>query len=229
MADQLLSQADVDALVSSLTRSEPAKPAAPATAASARSTVAGMGQKTNNLPVTHNQPSAAISAPAVKAGQPSAVKPGQAKPAAPVSSKPAQPVPAKSGQAPRGLLPARPEGKADVSVEMFNTMNARIADLSKQLAQMGSVLKRLELLEKKAADLDVKIAKNKEAPATAQRVQELNEAVKKISTNLKGTPGYGVRHTFSCEKCSDEGHVAVMYRCTKCGHERWYGWWPEKK
>jgi hypothetical protein len=221
MADQLLSQADVDALVSSLTRSEPAKPATPTAVAPARSTAASVGPKMNNIPVNNNQPSAAMSAQTSRAAQPAAVRPGLARPAQPASVKPVQ--------VSRQVQSVRPEPKAEVSVEMLNTMNARISDLTKQLAQMGSALKRIELMEKKAADLEIKITKNKESLDTAQRVQELNEAVKKISTNLKGTPGYGVRHTFNCEKCSDHGHVAVMYRCTKCGHERWYGWWPEKK
>jgi hypothetical protein len=214
MADQLLSQADVDALVSSLTRSEPAKPVTPA-APPAKSTAASAGPKLAGLPVSKNQPSQA------KAVQPSVMT---ASPAA----KAAQPS-VMTSPAAKAAQPVRQERKAEVSVDMINTMNAKIADLTNKLTQMGTALKRIEILEKKATELEKTVAKNKEAPETAQRVVELSEAVKKISTNLKGTPGYGVRHTFNCEKCSDQGHVAVMYRCTKCGHERWYGWWPDKK
>jgi hypothetical protein len=134
----------------------------------------------------------------------------------------------QAGPPARTAPPARQEHKVEASADMLNSMNVKIADLTKQLAQMGSVFKRIELLEKKAMELEGKVG-NSQSPAVAQKVEELGEAIKKISTNLKGTPGYGVRHTFNCEKCSDKGHVAVMYRCTKCGHERWYGWWPEKK
>ncbi|MBN1188538.1 MAG: hypothetical protein JXA46_02185 [Dehalococcoidales bacterium] len=194
MADQLLSQADVDALVSSLTRSEPPKPAAPARQAQAGPASVGASPKNASVP--------------------------------PASARQAQ----SGGNAPsRPAQPARQESKPELSSETVNAMNAKIADLSRQMAQMGAVLKRIESLEKKAAELENKIARGNESQAAAQRVQELSEAVKRISNNLKGTPGYGVKYTFSCEKCSDHGHVAVMYRCTKCGHERWYGWWPEKK
>jgi len=100
--------------------------------------------------------------------------------------------------------------------------------LTKQLGQITGALKRLDAVEKKLGDLTAKVENNRESAQTAQRVQKLNDELKKIPVNLKGTPGYGIKHTFDCEKCSDHGHVAVMFRCTNCGHERWYGWWPEK-
>lgn len=211
MADQLLSQADVDALVSSLTRSEPVQPVAPAPQAAAKPVSAGVSPKTT-VPVSRAQTPAGAPVTASKAAQP-----GSGMPVG--SVKPAQ----------SGVNPvSRPvQSRADAPAEI-NAMNARIADLSKQLAQMGAVMKRLEMLEKKVAELGSRSARG-ESPATTQRVQELSEAVRKISVNLKGTPGYGVKNTFTCEKCSDHGHVAVMYKCTKCGRERWYGWWPEKK
>ena len=83
-------------------------------------------------------------------------------------------------------------------------------------------------MEKKVVGLEAKLESKRENQSAELQVLQLKEALKKITTNLKGTPGYGVRQSFNCEKCSDEGHVAVMYRCTKCGHERWYGWWPDK-
>jgi hypothetical protein len=219
MADQLLSQADVDALVSSLTRSEPAKPVTPAPQAAAKATSTGATPKPASVPVTRAQTPASMPVTAAKAAQPGGGMPvGAAKPAQSGGSPAARPV-----------QPARQENRAEVSAETVNAMNAKIAELSKQLAQMGAAMKRIELLERKAAELENKVARNSETPATTQRVQELSEAVKKISNNLKGTPGYGVKNTFTCEKCSDHGHVAVMYKCTSCGRERWYGWWPEKK
>jgi hypothetical protein len=112
---------------------------------------------------------------------------------------------------------------------VIDNLNARIADLTRQLNQMNQTVQRIEFLEKKLAEVEANSRTPKESPAVAQKVQALDEEIKKISTNLKGTPGYGVRNSFNCEKCHDHGHVAVMYRCTSCGRERWYGWWPNKK
>jgi hypothetical protein len=193
MADQLLSQADVDALVASLSKNDPPKPAAPAVK------------------------------PPAPAPIPVASKPAAATPAARPSAPPPfnMAVPAlKSTSAPV---------KAEVNNEVINGLNSKIAELSKQLNNMSAALKRMEMLEKKVGELESKTSKNSGAAGTDQKVQQLTDEMRKIVTNLKGTPGYGVRNTFSCEKCDDHGHVALQFRCTKCGHERWYGWWPEKK
>ena len=192
MADQLLSQSDVDALVLSLGRNESVKPALvavkPAVAA------------------TSNKP------PTLVAGSKAALGPTKA-----------TPVNSISGTSPR---PASP--KSEIPAEALNSLNAKITELTKQLSQMGAALKQLDLLEKKVVGLEAKLESKRENQSAELQVLQLKEALKKITTNLKGTPGYGVRQSFNCEKCSDEGHVAVMYRCTKCGHERWYGWWPDK-
>jgi DNA repair exonuclease SbcCD ATPase subunit len=113
-------------------------------------------------------------------------------------------------------------------MEVVNVLNAKIAELTKQLNQIQGAIKSLDGIEKKLGALTAKVENNKEPAQTAERVQKLNDELKKIAHNLKGTPGYGIKHSFDCEKCSDHGHVAVMFRCTRCGQERWYGWWPEK-
>jgi len=195
MADQLLSQADVDALVASLTKNEPAKPA-PAPAAPAPSKPAA--------PVTAAKPVVPVTKPASPA----------AKPPAP-SSVPAA---AKPG--------SRPESRPEISMDVINGLNAKIANLTRQLELMGNAMQKIEILEKKVAQLESGSGNNKELQALAQRVQLVGSELKKISLNLKGTPGYGIHESFTCEKCSDHGHVAVQFRCTNCGHERWYGWWP---
>jgi hypothetical protein len=188
MADQLLSQVDVDALVASISKNNMLKAAAPTATAQ---------------------------------------KPGGA---AVPGSKMGKKVP--SVGVPNGTnknnTPAHPESKPDMSADTINSLSLKIADLTKQLGQVNAAIKRLEILERKINDMDIKISRNAESPITTRKIQILGEELHKISTKLKGTPGYGVRNNFTCEECSDEGHVAIQYRCTKCGHERWYGWWPEK-
>jgi hypothetical protein len=205
MADQLLSQADVDALVASLTKNDPPKPAAPAA-----------------------KPPAPASIPV--AAKPSAPAP------VPVAAKPAASTMAPRPSAPAAVMMASPVSKPasapvkpEVSNDMINGLNSKIAELTKQLNNMSAAVKRMEMLEKKVSDLEARNRQTSGSAGVDQKVQQLTDEMKKIVTNLKGTPGYGVRNTFSCEKCDDHGHVAVQFRCTKCGHERWYGWWPEKK
>jgi len=193
MADQLLSQADVDALVSSLVRSEPAKAPAPAAKAPA--------------PVVKQEP-----APQAVQKSPATVQPPVQKPI-----KPAQP------EAMSSTVEVKPGNSAD----SISLLNARVAELTNGMVQMSAALKRIENLERKVLALETGTAQNTGA-STAQQIQRVSEALKRITNNLKGTPGYGARNSFTCEKCKDHGHIAVKYRCTKCGQEKWYGWWPEK-
>jgi len=54
------------------------------------------------------------------------------------------------------------------------------------------------------------------------------DAVHEAETELLGNPLSGVKHEMICNGCGSEGHVAVRIKCTKCGREMWWGWWPEK-
>ncbi len=258
MADQLLSQADVDALVASLNKSEPAKPAAkpaaapfsaPAPKPAVAAPVPAPAPAPKVIPIVAKPAPAPVqAAKAVPAQAPAVVRPAPAVlsttkpeplntnfktssfpasraneaaiPKVMESARPETKTPSKQA--------ARPEPKPEVSMEVVNGLNAKIAELTKQLNQIQGAIKGLDGIEKKLGALTVKVENNREPAQTAERVQKLNEELKKIAHNLKGTPGYGIKHSFDCEKCSDHGHVAVMFRCTKCGQERWYGWWPEK-
>ena len=49
-----------------------------------------------------------------------------------------------------------------------------------------------------------------------------------IETRLDGTPTLGLKHHFKCD-CGAAGFVAVHIKCTKCGRDTHWGWWPEKE
>lgn len=85
-------------------------------------------------------------------------------------------------------------------------------------AKMQELEKRL-----KAAEIDLK-----RLSALEERLQKLCESVDNISKGLQGTPGYGIRHTFACDRCGGRGTVATAYTCTSCGQPAWRGWWPKK-
>ena len=180
MADQLISQSDVDALVSSLGRNEQVNPS-PAH-------IKPLGLAAPNKSTTPIAPNNSISSNiGLKTVNTQAAKPPQ--------------VNAVTGIRPRPSLPIRPEPKSEISVEVVNNLNAKIAEMTKQLSQMGTALKQVDLLEKKIAGLEAKLESKRENQAIELQVLQLGEALKKITANLKGTPGYGVRHTFNCEKC----------------------------
>jgi hypothetical protein len=221
MADRLLSQADVDELVSSLSRHEPARPAAPRPPENKQPAAAPPAAP---HPVENVRPPVPRPVEIVKPA--AAVPPVTRAPGAPAAnpiSIPAAPIP-KPWMANRpnpAPAPVRaPEPAADVE--------ARLAEMSRQLSQLNATMLRLELLEKKVSGLEARPAQSPAGSASTQQIQQLSEKLKKILINLKDTPGYAIRSHFDCDQCHDQGHVAVMFRCTNCGHERWYGWWPDK-
>jgi len=229
MADQLLSQADVDALIASLSKADPPKPAAPAAAPAATPPAAKAAAPVTPAPAARTA-NPVTPAPATK---PAAAAP---KPSA-FSTTASRPAPANFGNmtvvsGAKAAAPVTPASRpaastAPVAVETgsetISSLSAKVAELTKQLNYLGGALKKAEL---KVAELEAKTGKTG-AAMTDLKIQQLTDEMKKIVTNLKGTPGYGARQTFPCEKCDDQGHVAVQYRCTNCGAERWYGWFPE--
>ncbi len=228
MADQLLSQSDVDALVASLTRNEAAKPAVVPVRVPAPKPAASVTVRPTSTAAPAAKPAVAPSPDVAKplAAAFSITKPEPLNTRFKSSSFQASQ--ASETAIPKVMRSSRPESKPEVSTEAFNGLNAKIDELTKQCNQIKGAIKRLDEFEKKLGDLAVKVNNNQESALTARKIQKLNGDLKKIALNLKGTPGYGIRNSFDCEKCSDHGHVAVMFRCTRCGHERWYGWWPEK-
>jgi hypothetical protein len=223
MADKLLSQSDVDALVSSLTSNREAKKAPQA-----------------SLPVNSVSPLSG-GMPATKPASPSSGSMSATKTAIPSSNnKPLNktagasivksPVTVIQNAAPRPALTARSEPRPQPSagVEKIGVIEAKLTDLNKRLDQLGALVNRIELMEKRLTAIEAEVTREKENTVVNKQIQMLAEELKRISVNLQNTPGYGIRRQFKCEKCDDQGTVATMFRCTKCGHESWRGWWPQK-
>jgi hypothetical protein len=55
----------------------------------------------------------------------------------------------------------------------------------------------------------------------------LSEAQTKIRS-LEMEPINGLYERFECSSCRSKHLVAVKIKCTKCGAENWWGYWPQK-
>lgn len=49
-----------------------------------------------------------------------------------------------------------------------------------------------------------------------------------IADNLADDPLYGARHQITCMGCGSEGRIATAIKCTECGKETWWGWFPKQ-
>ena len=59
-------------------------------------------------------------------------------------------------------------------------------------------------------------------------LEALSAKLEDIESRLDGTPTLGLKHRFKCD-CGTSGFVALHIKCTKCGRETYWGWWPEKE
>ena len=58
-------------------------------------------------------------------------------------------------------------------------------------------------------------------------LEAISAGLRDIEARLDGTPALGLRHRFKCD-CGASGLVALLVKCTKCGEESYWGWWPDK-
>lgn len=75
----------------------------------------------------------------------------------------------------------------------------------------------LESLESKIQQLESRV----------EALEALGAELEDIETSINGTPALGLKHHFQCD-CGASGYVALRIKCTKCGREVWWGWYPEQ-
>ena len=147
---------------------------------------------------------------------------GSASPAA-ASAPPVQntaPVVASGNAAP----PAQPQPNIDI----LNSVMAALENLSKRIENLEVNLSVLSGQKIEIPDFSGTInGLSKQVRHDAMSLTKINEQLSRMTKNLKGTPGYGAREHFVCSTCGAHGNLAVPMKCTRCGTEGWWGWYPE--
>jgi hypothetical protein len=197
--EKVLTQADIDALVSKV----PPKPAAPKPAAP----VAGAPK-----------PAAPVVAPP-KPVEPVAAAP---KPAAPVTPAPK---PAESGK-PAISVGAPRDGTAKYEKYTSNevsSLQSTVADLARQVAKMTNSMQRLEKAEDKVAQIYSLLKLDpEETVSLGGRLDAIYSRVDELAQHYSD-----YQNEFECNHCKSKQNMALHVKCTSCGEEAWMGWWPE--
>jgi hypothetical protein len=110
--------------------------------------------------------------------------------------------------------------------------DAMLAALSQRLAAVEGVVARMAQLEAAVAGLQQTGAGGpspREHQALMNQVRKLTAQVEALTKAAKATPGFGAGNSFKCASCGAQGMVATIYRCTKCGKDKWLGFWPKPK
>jgi len=71
-------------------------------------------------------------------------------------------------------------------------------------------------------------SKVRQLESRVEVLEALSANLEDIEAHLDGTPALGLKHRFKCD-CGTSGFVALHIKCTKCGRETYWGWWPEKE
>lgn len=99
-----------------------------------------------------------------------------------------------------------------------------VASLTERLGKAETTLGRLETKGDTCCDIS--------GPAERQVIGKTDKAVehqiKEVTRCVQKTLGYNISKTFKCRSCAGIGTVAIRVKCTKCGKESWWGWWPVK-
>jgi len=52
------------------------------------------------------------------------------------------------------------------------------------------------------------------------KLRKISSGIDRINTELKNTPGAGLRNKFTCDKCGSEGYTVIPVQCSNCGDMR---------
>lgn len=115
---------------------------------------------------------------------------------------------------PEPVLPPQPVPiMATVDAEALNALAARIERLEAALAESNNSIMQI----------------HQEYQTFSTQVQLMGSRLEGVLDNLKSTLGYRAQKTFTCASCEADGNVAAKVKCTSCGKENWWGWWPESQ
>jgi hypothetical protein len=234
--DKVLSQAEIDALLSSsLEKGNAPENKKPTTAPTQQI-------KVNTVPPPPPKAAAApIKAPpAPPAKAASAV--ATAGPAAPAAvPTTAAPVRAATAIATGAAAPAQSVNPGTTTEQMANLCRQVVAqetrDLNKQLIELTIQVNRFEKAAQKMAQIEDKLdqvaatvqSSPKAVRAMGAKIDEIYGLLDAMRRPGRKSDEERIHDEFRCVKCQSEKLVAIHVKCTSCGTENWMGWYPESR
>ena len=172
------------------------------------------------------EPPAETSSPPQVVQLSTATEPPAAPAPIPIPVSPSLPVASENGQdqlAATGAIPNQPGDP----VATLNTLVTTVTAMAQQLGTAEGTLKQFDQLQTDISETSIAVKEMKQGfQALEQQIQSLTSQVQSTLEGLKGTFGYRAKQTFTCDSCNTSSMVATRIKCTHCGKENWWGWWP---
>lgn len=128
---------------------------------------------------------------------------------------------------PPSAAPRRETYQAPQDDGMLLEIQLTLDDLSRRLAKLESSINQVNRKMRERRDSGVETERLQETVSELGRsLRKVNSRVDGIQKGLGNTPVYAARAEFCCSSCGAEGMIAVPVKCTQCGEEGWWGWWP---
>ena len=109
----------------------------------------------------------------------------------------------------------------------LDSIQTTVTQLAERLDNMDTTLAGLAIPDKSVDAVKTVVhAMQQDFQAVMQRLETLTGQVESILHGLQGTLGHDMRSAFKCRSCDSEESVAARIKCTSCGTENWWGWWP---
>lgn len=96
-----------------------------------------------------------------------------------------------------------------------------------QEAKNDPSTQKIALLQQQLAKVNNAVqALSSQLQALAGQVQKTASQNRGIVRKLGATMGYNLQNTYECRHCGSRGYVVTLVKCSACGEEDWWGWWP---
>jgi uncharacterized phage infection (PIP) family protein YhgE len=145
-----------------------------------------------------------------------------------IKSSQTQAAPAREMKATPTRPATRDVPRAAISHNEAENTRAMVADLAERVARIEATLGKLDQLQKMVTEIKAISQQLQDIQAMVKQLREVAEQVEDISLKLRSTPAYDIGELFKCNSCGSKGLVAIRIKCTDCGRENWWGWWPEE-
>ena len=137
--------------------------------------------------------------------------------------------PAEAAPAEERRQPAEVRAPATAPETSSGALETLVLELKQRMESVESLGQRIGALEKSVADIGAAAqAFRQSTQALVQHLAAQNARLQGLADNAQATPGHGLRKLFTCAHCASKEAVASRIKCTSCGAESWWGWWPKK-
>jgi len=127
----------------------------------------------------------------------------------------------------------KPAGESSGSASLEEHGNCTAAGQINYLTDgLADLRARLSKLEAQVINMENQSSPNAgardAAKGTLQQINNVAKQIEVLTEGLRTTPDYNLGKTFNCASCNSNGTIAIKVRCTSCGKENWWGYWPKK-